>query len=241
MRITAVSLITRVKRLRSFYCIVAVLLCYLSPHRLGAQEPEAREAIRINKIDEKNDSKPIPFGFAVAPSFLVGGGLHEKADVRNKFNTGAAVGGGVDFRFFEIRHLRLGLNLNFLHFTYVNDKGNGTIDVTSKINRLASLAVVEFYHKLFFVNGQVGAGFMIIDRDATFVHIGNSEITESNTVGIDTGFSSGLEVGMEFKLDMLPRKNAIRVFVHSDWMRRDERDDIVILAGVSFQAYSTFK
>jgi hypothetical protein len=178
-------------------------------------------------------------GIALAANGLIGGGFHESADVRNTFDTGVSLGLGLMTRVVELSSFRFGLNLGYVYFSNENIRKSAVIEVLSKKNRLHCMAFAEFYRKAFFVNAQMGAGFMVYSVETTLVQ--SSRKTVSSNVGIDPGFMTGLSIGLELGEHVFHISRELRVSVYSDWTRHDERDEFIIGGLISFELFSTFK
>ncbi len=178
-------------------------------------------------------------GIALAANALIGGGFHEKADVRNTFDTGVSLGLGLMTRVVELSSFRFGLNLGYVYFSSENTRKSAVIKVLSKKNRLHCMAFAEFYRKAFFVNAQMGAGFMVYSIETTLIQ--SSRKTVSSNVGIDPGFMTGLSIGLELGEHLFHISREFRISVYSDWTRHDERDEFIIGGLVSFELFSIFK
>ncbi|MBN2714587.1 MAG: hypothetical protein JXX14_01955 [Deltaproteobacteria bacterium] len=193
-----------------------------------------------NTVSEESlkGASPSAVGFAIAVAGDFGLGLHESADVRNSFDAAGVIGLESQLRFIQLTKLRFGVNLGVAHFAHTTSKGTSAIKVSSRMNRLTSLASVELYKSAFFFNGQAGAGFMILGVESTLVQNGVAH-TSSNT-GFDPGFMAAMAVGLEFGHHFFKWKREARLAFHSDWMRHDERDEIVFAIQISIGLYSSF-
>ena len=210
----------------------------------GAAPASANDINTQNSLPDKTSQPqsqtPLKkFGYAIAVAADFGAGLHEQADVRFKFDAGGAVGLEAQMRFVQLKHWRFGLNLGVMHFAHSPQKGTPDIRVTSKRNRFTSLASVEFYTKAFFVNGQLGAGFMILNAETRLIQNGVSSV--SDNTGLNPGPMAGLETGVELGEHFFKWNREFRLALHSDWLRHDQRDELTVLMQLSFQLFSSFK
>ena len=220
---------------------------------LTTQEPSKSNVVTHDSYDDtknktsNSDTNATPpsatqqskMGYAIAVATDFGSGLHEQADVRNSFDAGGAVGLEAQMRFVQLKHLQFGFNLGLMHFAHSPENGTPNIRVATKLNRFTSLATVEFFTRAFFVNGQLGAGFMIISVESELIQNGVSSV--SNNAGLNPGPMAGLEIGMEMGEHFFKWHREFRFGLHSDWMRHDQRDEITILMQLSIQLFSTFK
>lgn len=203
--------------------------------------PESSEADNQNKstdtVQESRSNSVL--GVSLAANALIGGGFHEKADVRNTFDTGVSLGLGLMTGIVELSSFRFGLNLGYVYFSTENSRKSAVLEVQSKKNRLHCMAFAEFYRKAFFVNAQMGAGFMVYSVETTLVQ--SSRETVSSNVGVDPGFMTGLSLGLELGENVFRISRELRISLYSDWTRHDERDEFVIGGLISFELFSTFK
>lgn len=183
--------------------------------------------------DPQNYDLPVESTAPISPrrSWLalglrLGGGLHEKAVVRNKFDGSLAIGPQIELRFFKLKSFQFAFNVGFLHFSHKVNKGTDAIHVQTKYNRIDTALDVEFVKNSFFVNSKAGVGFMIISTESTLIQ--NDVMDKSVYNGVDVGFLAGLGIGFELGTHWLKLSREVDFSVQMDWMRRGERDEFFV-------------
>ncbi len=181
----------------------------------------------------------------VGIGFRSGAALHETAQGRD-FSNHFAFGGEILGQVFGYKHHRSLVTIGYLYAMHDVQGGTAKVRVdTAQKNRFDLALNYEFKRKLLVAGARVGGTMTIIStkisqRDISPSVVGDNlyfedhgEIDSRQATGVDFGLLGGVGVGLALG-HLFDQKNLLEVRLHSDYVRRGERDEITIWGMVVF-------
>jgi hypothetical protein len=176
------------------------------------------------------------FQFEMDAGIRMGGSFLQDSANYREFHRGFIAGPELGFQVLRVRVFRFGFTTGYFFYTDERRDGTDEITVNTVYQRVDFQGSADLILKAFILNLRAGAGIAIFKTEIMNSISQNPE-TFSNT-GARPGFLGGLGTGVEFGKHLFHLKKNIYLFVQSDWLRRDHRNDFTLFGLLSFELFN---
>jgi hypothetical protein len=169
----------------------------------------------------------------------------EKASGRS-FRSGVAIGPDILFEAWRLGMHGIGLGTGFLYMDSEREKGTRAIRVETSVQRLELSARYRFVWKLLVAEARVGTAISLVEVKTStgepgwyvegdhLVYSDPEQVDEIERGGSIWGFLGGLSLGLAIGELILDLPDLLELRAGSDYVRRDERDEITVFGSVVF-------